>query len=154
MFVAALVAPLLALFAYFAVDWLFGEKPQPAQQGESYPLVEMPNCRYASGRCGLKNADFELTLTLVHPDSAEPVLELASVFPLQGVMVARLRDADDDAQPEAMQPADPQGLAWSLALSDLNPGSDRLRLVASAEQSLYYGEVVTVFARHREAADE
>ena len=59
--VATLMAPLLGLGAYFGMGFIFGERPQPAETGQSYKLVEKPNCRYASGLCGLKNVDFELT---------------------------------------------------------------------------------------------
>ena len=61
--VAMLVAPILAILAWYAIDVLVGEKPRPAEEGQSYPLAEKPNCRYGSGACGLKNADFELQLS-------------------------------------------------------------------------------------------
>jgi len=52
--IAMLVAPVLAVLSYFALDVLVGERPKPAEEGQSYPLVEKPDCRYASGHCGLK----------------------------------------------------------------------------------------------------
>ena len=61
--VASLVAPLLALLAWFAIDFFTSETPHAAVEGQSYALVEKPNCRYDSGLCGLKNNDFELELS-------------------------------------------------------------------------------------------
>ena len=61
--VAALVAPLLALMAWFAIDLMTGEEPHAAIEGQSYALVELPNCRYDSGRCGLKNNEFRLDIS-------------------------------------------------------------------------------------------
>ena len=60
--VSALVAPLLALMAYFAIDHFMGETPHAAVEGRSYPLVEKPGCRWESGSCGLKNNEFELDM--------------------------------------------------------------------------------------------
>jgi hypothetical protein len=46
---AVLVAPVLAILSYFGIGYLFGEKPQPALEGQSYRLAEKPNCRWESG---------------------------------------------------------------------------------------------------------
>ena len=46
---ASLVAPILALMSYFAIDALVGETPHAAEEGQSYQLVEKQNCRYNSG---------------------------------------------------------------------------------------------------------
>ena len=61
--IATLMAPILALVGYFGINAILSEKPQAAEAGHSYQLVEKPNCRRSGGRCGLKNADFELNLT-------------------------------------------------------------------------------------------
>ena len=55
---AFIVAPILAVLSYYAVDLLLKEQPHVAVAGSSYPLVAQSNCRYTSGRCDLKNADF------------------------------------------------------------------------------------------------
>ena len=60
--IALLVAPVLALIAYFAVDAVVAEKPEKALAGSSYPLVAKSNCRYASGRCSLENGDVQLEI--------------------------------------------------------------------------------------------
>jgi len=143
--VAMLVAPVLAILAWFALDVLVGEKPQPALEGHGYPLAEKPNCRYGSGACSLKNADFELELTTVALGEQRVALTLTSVFPLDGVMVALVENDQDDAPPVSMQPRSRDGTAWSLDIARPDPERHRLRLVASAQGSLYYGDVATKF---------
>jgi len=142
--VAALVAPLLALIAYFASDYFFGEAPQVAVEGQSYPLVEKPSCRWESGYCGLKNNEFELDL-LVREVDGETLLLLESVFALEGVMLSVGREEAEGAQPVPMRAVDEEGRRWSLPLFVPAPGQDRIRLVAAADGSLYYGDVSTAF---------
>jgi hypothetical protein len=142
--VAALVAPLLALIAYFASDYFFGEAPQVAVEGQSYPLVEKPSCRWESGYCGLKNNEFELDL-LVREVDGETLLLLESVFALEGVMLSVGREEVEGAQPVPMRAVDEEGRRWSLPLIVPAPGQDRIRLVAAADGSLYYGDVSTAF---------
>jgi hypothetical protein len=142
---AALVAPILALISYFAIDAFVGESPQAARPGQSYRLVEKPNCRYDSGSCGLKNGDFELTL---RPDQAAGdrlLLILDSEFPLDGVVLALVDAEAGEGPPEDMQPMDDAGLVWSLELSRPDPESSRLRLVAAASESLWYGDAALKF---------
>jgi hypothetical protein len=144
--VAMLVAPVLAILGYFALDALVGEKPKPAVEGQSYPLAEKPNCRYASGLCELKNADFELQLGMrtLAPDRV--TLTLQSVVPLEGVMVALVEISGGEAPPLPMEPAGQDGLSWSLAMPRPDADRHRLRLAASSGGSVYYGDVATQFS--------
>jgi len=141
MLVAALIAPVLALMSYFAMDYLFGERPQTAREGESYPLAERSNCRYASGACGLRNADFALDLTADAEGADGLVLRLVSAFPLDGVKVALAPSGNDPSSPRDMQPEDEQRLNWMTELPRPDPERDRLHLVASAGGTLYFGDV-------------
>ena len=75
-----MMAPVLGIISYFAVNALVGEDPQAAEAGQSYKLVEKPNCRYASGLCGLKNVDFELTLSFELAGDDRWLLKLESVY--------------------------------------------------------------------------
>ena len=100
--IAALVAPLLALIAYFGAEYLFGERPQAAVEGQSYPLAEMPNCRWESGVCGLANADFEVELRH-QPRAGDNVLfRLESVLPLDGVLLGVAHDGAGSTTPQPM----------------------------------------------------
>ena len=145
--VAALVAPVLALIAWFSVDYFFGETPQAAVEGGRYALVEKPNCRWESGGCGLKNNDFELEIVFERLADGGLRLNLDSVFPLEGVMLAVVRDDVEVLPPQAMNAARPGGTAWTLDTIVAQPGEERLRLVASSGGALYYGDVSTAFVK-------
>lgn len=150
MMVAALVAPLLAVMAYYAVDFFVGEKPFAAKAGESYQLVEKPNCRWASGSCGLENGDFELVLVPEWTGAGRMRLALQSEFVLDGVAVARVSDESEDPPPKDMDASDETGKAWSIELENPDPERDRLRIVAASNRSLWYGDVALKFAGSRE----
>ena len=143
--VASLMAPILGVGSYFAVNFLVGERPRAAQPGQSYVLVEKPNCRWASGVCGLKNVDFELTLSYERLENGLMVLNLKSENPLDGVRLALVENQTDNGLPTSMQPVDKDGLTWALEIAQPNPESDRLHLVASSNQTLYLGDVAMKF---------
>jgi hypothetical protein len=142
---AALIAPILALIAYFAVDYVIGEKPRPAEAGNSYPLVEKPDCRYSSGHCGLKNGDFELTVTFSEQDAGRVRFRLESVHELDGVLLAVIPRGEQAPPPVAMRADGDSGRQWLLEADVPYPGEDRLRVAASARQSVYFGEASTAF---------
>ena len=142
---ATLIAPVLALLAYFAVNALVGETPHAAEEGKSYQLVEKPNCRYNSGNCGLKNGDFELALSTEDLSGDRISLLLKSVFPLEGVKVALVENETDEKQPVDMRAESTDGLSWSLDMPRPDPDRHRLLLVASADGSLYYGDAAMKF---------
>ena len=145
--VAALVAPVLALLAYFAMDYMFGEAPHAAVEGQSYPLVEKPNCRYDSGYCGLKNNEFELEISYQRLGGDRLALSLESTFPLDGVMAAVVISETDDKAPVPMKAASADGKEWSIEVVVTEPETDRIRLAASAGGSVYFGEVSTRFTQ-------
>lgn len=143
--VAALVAPLLALITYFAMDFMFGETPSAAIEGQSYPLVEKPGCRWDSGYCGLKNNEFELDMTYRRLGGERLALDLESIFPLDGVLLAVVDHETDDRTPVPMSPVGSDGLKWTLEITVSDPERQRLRLAVSAGGSLYYGDASTLF---------
>jgi len=143
---AAIVMPVLALISYFGVDMLVGERPHAAMQGQSYQLVEKPNCRYDSGQCGLKNGDFELGLVVEQQEDGQLMLILNSAHPLEGVLVAFSAETREDARPTEMKPDGEDGRNWSIKLSAFDPDNDRLQLAASAQDSHYFGDVSMKFA--------
>ena len=97
-------------------------------EGQSYPLVEKPNCRYDSGFCGLKNNDFELDMSYVRLVVDRLVLNLESEFPLEGVMVVVVKGENDKIPPLPMGAVDSEGLKWTIELSVSEPETDRIRL--------------------------
>jgi hypothetical protein len=143
--IATLTAPVLALIAYFGIGKLIGEKPHAAEAGQSYTLVEKPKCRYASGTCGMKNGDFELVLNFDRKAGGGLLLKLSSENPLNGVLVSMAASEADAGQPDSMLPVGTDGLNWSIDITQPDPDTHRLYLVASAGGSLYYGDVSTQF---------
>jgi len=143
--VATLMAPILGLIGYFGINALVGEKPHAAEAGQSYQLVEKPNCRYASGICGLKNMDFELVISYEQLDNGRMLLKLESEYPLDGVMLALAESGADEEQPVEMRAVNDDGLNWTLDVKQLDPNRHRLHLVASSNQTNYYGDVATKF---------
>ena len=143
--IATLMAPVLALIAYFGINALLGETPHAAEAGRSYQLIEKPNCRYSSGICGLKNSEFELTLNFAWRDDGRMLLKLQSEHPLDGVLVALVVNEDTEKRPAEMRPESNDGLLWSLILARPDPERDRLHLAASANGVLYFGDVAMKF---------
>lgn len=141
--VAMLLAPLLAILAWFGVGYLTAEKPHVAQPGASYPLVEKSNCRYDSGVCDLQNEDFALVLSLSR-EAGRPVLTVNASHPLDAVLLA-VAEHEDGVRPEPMRESSGDGREWELALDEV-PGPDqRIRLVASAADTRYFAESGTAF---------
>jgi hypothetical protein len=151
--VALIVAPILALVAWFGVDHLFGERPQAAVAGRSYPLAEQPGCRWAGGACGLKNADFELRIGFTEAVPGGVVLQVDSAFPLDGVVAALVSADGAEREPRPLRRAEPDGLTWTVKLQHPHVGQDRLRIAATAAGVQYFGEVATRFAQAEDAAD-
>ena len=145
--IATLMAPVLAVIAYYGVNFLVGERPQAAEAGGSYKLVEKPNCRYSSGLCGLKNVDFEMTLTFEWRGDARMLLKLESEHALDGVLLAMVENDTDEGSPVEMQPTGNDGLNWTLELARPDPEINRLHVAASAGGALYFGDVATKFTQ-------
>ena len=143
--VASLMAPILGIGSFYAVNYLVGERPHAAEPGKSYVLVEKPNCRYNSGICGLKNVDFELTFSYERLDNGLMLLNLKSENPLDGIKLALVKSETDDGLPVEMRPVSNDGLNWSLEIAQPDPERDRLHLVASSNQTLYLGDVAMKF---------
>lgn len=142
---AMLVAPILAILGWYAVGEFIGEKPKAAARGASYPLLEMSNCRYDSGRCGLENEDFKLELVL-NSGSTGTELRIESAHALDGVMVEVSAPHRDAAEPRAMRASDDSGQRWILALPSAPGADEHIRLVAGRDGSSWFGEATTRFS--------
>ncbi len=141
--IAMIVAPILAVLAWFAVGEFTGEQPKLAQPGQSYPLVEKSNCRYQSGACDLENGDFRLRLIL-QEDPTGPEFLLTASHPLEGVVLA-VDATDAQPQPSPMRASDGTGLEWRIALGEKPAADERVRLVAKAAGSSYFADAATTF---------
>jgi hypothetical protein len=142
--IAMLVAPLLAVLAWFAVGQFAGEQPRKAEVGREYPLVEQSNCRYESGVCELRNEDMVIKLSL--EQGADEVLVLRASHALEGVLLA-IGPPESSLPPDKMRTADGQGKEWRMLIGGVPGPQERIRLVATAGGSTYFAEASTRFVQ-------
>ena len=142
--VAMLVAPVLAILAWFAMDYFLSERPHVAQPGASYRLIAKSNCRYASNQCDLENGNFKLTLrsTAVTADSVS--VELRSRFPLQQASIGFINDSPT-APPTEMESTDTGATLWSAALALPSSDASTIGVAVMAQGVTYYAEIPAVF---------
>ncbi len=143
--VAMLVAPVLAVLAYFLTDYLVSERPHAAERGVSYKLVAKPNCRYASGKCELENGEFLVALRPEKLGNSKVRLNLDANFSLEGVKIAMSQSPDALSTPVDMQPFDKMNKRWKMIIHQPFSGDKYLQLVILARGSLYYADVPTIF---------
>ena len=147
--VAMLVAPILAIFAWFGVDMIVSETPFEPVAGQSYKLVEKPNCRWASGECELKNNNFEIRITAEKTGAGQRDVILESTHPIDGVKFAVFKSSpeviDRETAPADMRALDDSGQKWALIIDEPRSELARFRLALKANESTFYGEVSTTF---------
>lgn len=142
--IAMLVAPLLAVIAYFSVDHFVSEKPHVAAKGESYKLKANSNCRYKSGICTLENGDVEIELQIKIIDQNKITILLSSVLPLQGAIISLL--ATNEPEKHIIMTADTdKANSWLATLNAKLDEQSLLRLVINVSDTLYYAQTSTVF---------
>lgn len=151
--IAMLMAPVLALISYFAVDKLMADPPQAAVSGESYRLIEQSNCRYNSGQCALINGNFELRLKANWLGEGRMLLELQSEHPLDGVKIAKVSTPDDFPEPQDMRRLDTVGARWQMELVPGAPDRERLRLVASVDGAFYFADASMNFSLYESSIE-
>ncbi|MYM64608.1 hypothetical protein [Pseudomaricurvus sp. HS19] len=144
--VALIVTPILAVLGYFMVDSMVSEKPHAAKAGGHYELVALPNCRYQSGQCVMKNGDFKLTLTASGAAGGNLQLRLESVFPLDAALISQV-SSDGSNPPQPMRADDPEGLVWQLQLPPQASGAE-VRVAVAVNQAWYYGEAPLLFTEY------
>lgn len=144
--VAMLVAPVLAIMAWFAIDYFLAERPHAAKPGDSYKLVAKSNCRYASGECDLANGDFELNLKPTAISSTALTLSMHSRFPLRRATIGFI-NSSPQALPSDMASQDNQALRWTATMAIPEDDASMLGLVVSSQGSDYFAEVPTSFLK-------
>ena len=140
---AMFVAPVLAIIAYFSVDYMVAEKPQAAVEGAAYKLAAKSNCRYQSGACTLKNGDIEVQILAKRINSREVELNMHSALPIQNAIISQVV-GNLASEPVVML----QGAAaadWSVLLDLPEPQNTRLRLALNIADTMYYAETTAVF---------
>ena len=146
--VALLIAPILAIIAYFGVDMAVSEKPHAAKKGESYKLVSKSNCRYTSGLCDMENGEFKVQFRSENINAQQLDLSLKSKFPLTGVKLSLVEAQDEQGTPIDMQVSDSTNQNWHVSLPAPTSDENWLRVVIQAENTLYYGDTQTRFVNY------
>ena len=148
--VALIVAPILAILAWFGVGQIAGEKAKVAEPGAAYPLVARPNCRWASGLCELANNDLQMTILPLELGAQYTRLSLDSEFALAQATFALLLNGEEvvaTAEPDTSPDAAAQMTVTIPAFADPEA---MLRVAVTVEESLYFAEVPVVFMRPEE----
>lgn len=143
--IALLVAPMLALIAWFAVDYFVAERPQAASPGSSYPLVAKPNCRRPGGECGLSNADLTVMLVVSRFDATGAELELTSAAPLGQAAAGFANDDVDEGPPSRLEPLDADRRRWRGRVSGRIGEGTAMRVLLRANEANFYAEVPVTF---------
>jgi hypothetical protein len=141
--VAMLVAPVLAILAWFAVDVLVGERPHAALDGGAYRLAAKSSCRYASGVCELENADLKISIRQDSLSSDSLSLALESSHALDSAVLEVMPDSAGN--PQSMSARDDTGKAWHAALLRPETPDPTLRIAVTTQGTTWYAEVPTVF---------
>ena len=142
--IAMIVAPILAVLAWFAVDYFVAERPHAAKEGAAYTLIAKSNCRYDSGQCDLENSDFKLSIRPTSVTPANIQLEMTSAFPLQGAMLGLVNDGIP-ASPAVMSATTEERLHWTTRMAAPTGENSFIRVAVTAEGSTWHAEVPTVF---------
>ena len=144
MILAMFVAPVLAIIAYFSVDHFVSEKPQAAQQGNTYKLAARSNCRYQSGACTLKNGDIEVQLVATRVSNGDVELSMHSDMPIQNVIISYVSDSYA-SEPTQMEVLSGEMKDWVTVVRLAEPAKSQLRLALNISGAIYYAETTAVF---------
>lgn len=144
--VAMLVAPVLAIMAWFAMDYFIGERPHAAKDGATYTLIAKSNCRYDSGQCDLENSDFTLSIRPVSLTTSSVQLEVTSAFPLQSAALG-LVDNGAELLPAPMKPTAEDGLRWTAQIDRPARADAEIRIAVTAQGATWFAEVPVVFLK-------
>ena len=143
--VALLVAPILAIIAYFAVDYFVAERPHAAKPGADYSLVARSNCRRAGGSCDLFNGEFKVTVSALPVGSTAVTLSVLSKFPLIAATIGIAPGPGEASSPIRLAPDDDDHHSWTTQISWPPTEQATLQIAVVAGQSRYFAEVPTIF---------
>lgn len=146
---AMVIAPVLAVIAYFATDYVVSEPPQEARPGQSYKLAAKSNCRYQSGVCTLNNGDVELRLRAERLSEHTVLLALSSTLEIQNALIS-IATSDNATSPTAMSPPEANSgpaaeKQWQMQVEVDEPEKTKVRLAVNIAGATYYAEIPAVF---------
>ena len=142
---AMFIAPVLAIIAYYSVDFFVSEKPHAAVQGNSYKLAARSNCRYKSGVCTLENGDIEVKLHANTDANNQLNINLSSVTPIQTAVISLVSENGTEVKPVTMEATTDQFDVWKASIGELSSDKKIIRLALNISDTLYYAEVTTIF---------
>ena len=140
MILAFLIAPVLAIIAWFSVDYFVAERPHSAKPGASYELIAKPNCRRYSQRCDLKNEDVELSVSVPACDASGIDVELDS-----NIVIDRAAVGLADGSPAPLTILDADGKRWAGRVAGSVDSGSTLRIAVVASESTFYAEIPATF---------
>jgi len=144
--IAMLVAPVLSIMAWLAVDYFLSERPHAAKEGAAYLLIAKSNCRYDSGECDLENSDFKINVRPMSVTSGSVQLEMTSAFPLQSASLGLVNN-ETPAPPAEMRATTAEGLHWTTRIDRPAGESSRIRIAVTADGTTWYAEIPVIFLR-------
>lgn len=145
---AMFIAPVLAIIAYFSVDYMVSEKPHAALPGGTYQLAANSNCRYQSGACTLKNGDIEVHIHASRTDDKDVKLSLNSTLPIQHAIISYVT-GDIASEPAKLNANSAEMGNWDITISLANPEKTKIRLALNIADSLYYAETTAIFVDYK-----
>lgn len=143
--IAMLVAPILAVIAWYGVDSIVAERAETAEPGSAYPLVARSNCRYESGQCDLVNHDFKLIIHVVDIQPRRFTLALESEFPLANATLSLVSGDNEVLATVAPGSAPEPRVQWHATIAADAVPPAILRVAVSVQQSIYFAEVPVIF---------
>ena len=148
---AMIVAPILAVLTYFAVDFLVKENPHVAVAGNAYPLIAKSNCRFTSGQCSLENASFRTRLEIAADKKS---ITLTSSHALQSATVGFVDTDGIETQPNQMLAINQGNTAWELLLPANTTGDTIARVALQANDAFYFAETSMQFIEYQTSFDK
>jgi hypothetical protein len=147
--IAMLVAPLLAIIAWYGVDAIVADRAESAKPGAHYPLVARSNCRYESGQCDLVNNDFKLVIRVVEVRPGETTLALESEFPIANTRLS-ISSGDYEVLATAVQESLSElPVQWIVTIASSPVPPAILRVAVTVQQSIYFAEVPVIFLQQQ-----
>jgi hypothetical protein len=147
--IAMLVAPVLGVIAWYAVDWFVAERPHAAKAGAAYSLIAKSNCRYDSGECELVNNDFKIIIRPAQLHSDQTTLTIDSEYTLLSVTAALV---SNETEVSAVARPDEEGTLpqqWKVRIPASPEATSTLRIAVTAQGAVYYAEVPVTFLDYR-----
>lgn len=139
-----IVAPILAIISYFAVDYYVAEVPHKAKDGQLYKMLAKPNCRWESGSCNLINGDLELKITSNTQTYGENQISVVSSVGLESIKYAIASHKNQHSNPKSMTSSNAENTSWySTRINVVH--SDYFQFVINADNSVFYVEVPATF---------